>query len=1363
MEILDLGLKMLSGGITGYMTNNLALKMLFKKYGPFGGMILKTRQEFTKNISALVEKDIINQQVILEGLATTRMQSVLQQIVTEILQKFLLENVKYQTIDQIPGFVRSSTNFQEFANHWLARGLESLLDSLLPQMFLTDVLPKEHLELFFRNIRELLTQLIKETEILEDFLESFWGENATQRLEEFFSPLLLKIIEDNLISLTADLQIKIEKNFDYQLDQFLDSTYDDLEISNLLKNLETSLKAKSLAEIFGQENLQKINAQFVKILVDFFQTAAGQGLLKRFIHDGMSFLKQIEISVIDLFTPEVRYSLEKRLQENLPRQLKRVLFWVKKNQAEIEALLEEALRDTLDEESTKFFAGKVKKSLYEIFFKKKTTNLWRVIKKMLTEMKDETNLQVVSTEISIEIMRFLKTYPIGQMITSLEAKNIVQTSELVEFFNSKLAKFLNSSGISFVEQFSDTKLNDLLQIDLTKYFEDHLRQLLFTKLKDKFLYGEQSLEIIQNILLKKFRRVSNLRLSELTTKENLASNLAVLKKEVFKKATKKEASCGFFVNSLFNSIKDKKLSVLIEQKFLKASIAKICQGNLFDLESRAQKLKNAQIANYISQLQNQESLTIEITELILGWLTENSSHLLQGQISRVVQQKLALVSDQDFQTMIEEFMGRELKPITYFGGVLGICAAVLLFFTQGLLGDNQLLKLPLSSLTYGFVGYLTNVIALKMIFKPYESKKIGGFKLPFTPGVVAKEKPRFASAMGRFVGENLLNQETVKEILTNNRQLIKNRLLQAISVNDFQLVEEYLRKDANQQLIFERIVTYLISLDEKARRKIMQSSLRKLAELNLKSFDLSFLEPTLKDLGYQALDVAIEPATNQLVRVFESELKIGVLLPELLRKKISVMLKKSLMSKISKLDELQISDKLTELTQKNIPDFQQLLDKPLKELLAAKELNQKLVNYLLTKMRSDQFSQQLEDKIVAEVDPDTKIEDLFAGKLLISLETSAEALVEKVIEMLLQFIGRQRGPIIEQILKTFRKEASLAFTLGKLVDIEGTVVRMIDCLIDHKIPFFLKAKRREFTDFWVKFLKKIGQKQISELGIDFHQLAFGKLATNFLNGKLVEKTMVSLVSGVLESVSSFSIKSFVEVTQLTEVNQIFSAEADLMKSELASQLFRKKDLLGQRFFHLIEQLMDEQILQIPLMEVVSGVTKVEIFDSLKKCEQMVFQSKSFNHSFSLLVSNFLQKVENQRVDSLVAIDQLVPDLLKALDRVLQEEVIRGQLKEKLSFLVSLALNNLNQILDRETKDYLANVLIDSTLDALENNFLELIDSINIQEVTEKQIRAMEPEKIERLFESFAGKYFRKLESYGWIGSILGLGELVRLL
>ncbi|MCI8284247.1 MAG: DUF445 family protein [Firmicutes bacterium] len=63
------------------------------------------------------------------------------------------------------------------------------------------------------------------------------------------------------------------------------------------------------------------------------------------------------------------------------------------------------------------------------------------------------------------------------------------------------------------------------------------------------------------------------------------------------------------------------------------------------------------------------------------------------------------------------------------------------------------------------IGYCTNWLAVKMLFRPSEAKYIGRFHVPFTPGVIPKGKSRLARAIGNVVNTQLLTEETLKERL----------------------------------------------------------------------------------------------------------------------------------------------------------------------------------------------------------------------------------------------------------------------------------------------------------------------------------------------------------------------------------------------------------------------------------------------------------------------------------------------------------------------------------------------------------------------------------------------------------------------
>ena len=61
----------------------------------------------------------------------------------------------------------------------------------------------------------------------------------------------------------------------------------------------------------------------------------------------------------------------------------------------------------------------------------------------------------------------------------------------------------------------------------------------------------------------------------------------------------------------------------------------------------------------------------------------------------------------------------------------------------------------LAPLVGGVIGYVTNDIAIRMLFRPHTAKYIMGRRVPFTPGIIPKEKGRKAEAVGTAISDNI--------------------------------------------------------------------------------------------------------------------------------------------------------------------------------------------------------------------------------------------------------------------------------------------------------------------------------------------------------------------------------------------------------------------------------------------------------------------------------------------------------------------------------------------------------------------------------------------------------------------------------
>lgn len=100
----------------------------------------------------------------------------------------------------------------------------------------------------------------------------------------------------------------------------------------------------------------------------------------------------------------------------------------------------------------------------------------------------------------------------------------------------------------------------------------------------------------------------------------------------------------------------------------------------------------------------------------------------------------------------------------------------------------------------GVIGYVTNDIAIKMLFSPKTEKHIGKWKVPFTPGLIPKEKARIAKSIGDVIASELLDSKTLSDVLASPEMLAKIR----------KSIEAFLDKNLeNEDTLFATLKKYV--------------------------------------------------------------------------------------------------------------------------------------------------------------------------------------------------------------------------------------------------------------------------------------------------------------------------------------------------------------------------------------------------------------------------------------------------------------------------------------------------------------------------------------------------------------------------
>lgn len=164
----------------------------------------------------------------------------------------------------------------------------------------------------------------------------------------------------------------------------------------------------------------------------------------------------------------------------------------------------------------------------------------------------------------------------------------------------------------------------------------------------------------------------------------------------------------------------------------------------------------------------------------------------------------------------------------------------------------------------GVIGYITNAIAIRMLFRPLKEIRLWGVKLPFTPGVIPRQRYQLSQSIANLITEQLLTSEAIQTQLAEGklRQDLKTKIIKLIS----QLMETRLKDLPQTRLPF-------LALNLSALLKALTVGLaRTPAWHKLIDFMLAELSHKIYNLKLGVLNEKLKPA-ELLARGLEDLLK----------------------------------------------------------------------------------------------------------------------------------------------------------------------------------------------------------------------------------------------------------------------------------------------------------------------------------------------------------------------------------------------------------------------------------------------------------------------------------------------------------
>ncbi len=168
------------------------------------------------------------------------------------------------------------------------------------------------------------------------------------------------------------------------------------------------------------------------------------------------------------------------------------------------------------------------------------------------------------------------------------------------------------------------------------------------------------------------------------------------------------------------------------------------------------------------------------------------------------------------------------------------------------------------------IGYFTNDLAIKMLFRPYRAIYFAGRRLPFTPGLIPRNQERLAKRVSDTIMGSLLTPEELQKL---TRRLLQPERVQAGIFWLLRLALEQIRKDQEQKTA--KIISGML-------RDLLGGSLPRLLKVLARRED--FLEAQINQIFDQVL-LDYQLSEEQATKLADWLLQV-VLPPDALRQLI---------------------------------------------------------------------------------------------------------------------------------------------------------------------------------------------------------------------------------------------------------------------------------------------------------------------------------------------------------------------------------------------------------------------------------------------------------------------------------------------
>ena len=1353
--LLSLLTKLASGALVGYTTNDLAVKMLFRKRFGLGGIVLRTREEFIENISKLVEREIINHHTLGKELNRPEFDRALSNTLRELLENQLFRHLDpHFRLGEIPAIQASFDRLRLKAEAALPKGFDTLMLEISKAIEVSALLSEAQRSKLAASFAQILLQELQALDWTQ-FWSALHQEAAQVPLSELLSPTLSKHLGQRLAMAMDDTHAWLFHNQAAAVEEVLSSAQEALAVEALIQALATQISNKKLGDLIGEEAFVSSFGYLREALQELLQDAKGKRILDTLAKLLYQTLSKESVTLFELLQPALAERFKDFLKAHLPETIARLIAFIKEQKVKIDFLIDETFR-----ENTKF---KIQDWLLKIFAGSVSEKA-KIVKRA-TDYIEKYDTETLAQKVTDYLVEYLQKNSIGSIIQQLPSETFVR------YFGQLLQENL----LKYIQKISPESFLFLREKKIAGlYSKESLRQVLTAlwdkglhqSFKENYLYQPRSTSSLQGYVQNFFDALPQKPLKEVLPTslegfrlESLLSEKALQRQQ--------EALAKLLERYLQEALSDKSLHLLLGEKSFEKLIPTLIEQLDTHLLQQFEQLQEKSLHGLFERLQFLPQLPDKLAAQLKNATLQNLEFLLKGRIEALVKENLQPLPPEQIRDMVERFMGREVAPINVLGALLGGVAGGLLYALPEV--QNSYGRWLLPATAYGFTGYGTNWLALKMIFRPYEAKKIGALTLPFTPGIIAKNQGRFAENMGKFVSQSLLNRAKVALQFQERRQQIEQQLIEKFTQNDFETLNRlHLANLAPTSDFLSRHAYSLLKSNEAWLAVQIEKLIDKYQYTTLAQLDTSQLKYRINQYWQsESLLQELHTQIQKKVEAFQTEEKtLSALLPASFKRKMPSLIAARLENWLKQEKQLLEYENLNRLLVEHLqPYLAEWSNKKLEEVLSEenkKRLYQQVADYLWKQLNSPQTQTQLLEQaqklLEKELQADKPLKDLLNGNLMSFAYQNLHWVLQSLLEDGVAWLKNHQKSLADEVYEKAFQENKGAFLYKKAIR------ETVHDLAETGIPDFFRKKSSQLEHLLRTELERISQHPLGNLQPEIQEEVLKARLSGLLKNpqlkEITEKISAILIEyGFLQKPLAGLLKA-ASWGEAAQVVQHFAPELRHLSTHLQNRL-QKGEALQQPLSQLgaiASALLLGQLGSLKLRSILEK-DEADWQRCLQKSLAYFWRTVAFQEMQRQFTDMFFTAAKNKSIGEALDTEELKTHLLELLHRLLRNPDIEASFIASAKEIFGEVLQPINDTLAGPTKVFVLELLSAAAFEALEQNLMQLLEAIDLQYLVVSEIEAMHPEQVEKLFQSFAGRYFKELINYGFgFGMLFGVGS-----